>query len=51
MLASIKYGLDGVAYGWGVNDKRFRPLTLSVGEVVKGGAVLIELMGKQNAQS
>lgn len=42
MFASIKYGLDGVAMGWCVNDRRFRPITLDVGEVVKGGKVVIQ---------
>lgn len=43
MLSSIKAGLDAVADAWGVNDRRFRP-KLEVGDVVKGGVVVIEVM-------
>lgn len=41
-LSSIKYGLDGVADAWGVNDKIFRPITIDFGEPVKHGKVIIE---------
>lgn len=41
-LAAIKYGLDGVAERWGINDKLFRPITIDMGEPVKGGAVVIK---------
>ncbi len=43
MLASIKALLDGLCDSWGVNDKRFRPVTLDVGEPVKGGLVRVTI--------
>lgn len=33
--------LDGIADGWGVNDRRFRPVTLAWGDVVKNGRVVL----------
>lgn len=47
MMASLKGVLDGVADGLGVNDNRFR-FELEIGGVVKGGRVMIEVVGKRN---
>ena len=45
LLASIKSGLDGLADAWDVNDIRFRPITIDVGDVIKGaGEVGIEIL-------
>lgn len=44
MVSTWKSGRDGMADAWGVNDKRFR-MTLDVGEPVKGGKVVIKVMG------
>lgn len=41
MLASIKAAVDGVALAWKINDVRFRPITINIGEVVKRGKVTI----------
>lgn len=43
LLASIKLGLDGLAQGLNINDKLFRPITLDIGEPVKGGNILVVL--------
>lgn len=43
MLSSLKSFLDGLCQAWGINDKRFRPITIDVGEPVKNGKVLIRL--------
>jgi crossover junction endodeoxyribonuclease RusA len=40
MLSNLKAGLDGIADGLEVNDRRFRP-SLDWGENVKGGGVRI----------
>lgn len=42
MLASFKAGFDGIADALGVDDNRFIP-THRVGEVVKGGKVIVEI--------
>lgn len=42
LLAAMKYGLDGIANAWGVDDSRFE-LTLKRGEPVKGGKVVVEV--------
>lgn len=42
MLASIKYGLDGIALAWGVNDKDFKPITIDIGEPVAKGQITIK---------
>ena len=42
MLASTKSGLDGIADATGVDDSRWT-LSLTKGEPVKGGAVVIEV--------
>lgn len=42
MLAAMKSSLDGIADALGVDDNRFQ-LTMRRGEVVKGGAVVVDL--------
>jgi crossover junction endodeoxyribonuclease RusA len=42
-LASMKYGLDSVAQAWGINDKRFNPITIERGQPVKHGKVVISV--------
>ncbi|TZG25600.1 endodeoxyribonuclease RusA [Sphingomonas montanisoli] len=42
MLASFKHGRDGLALALGINDGRFRT-SFTVGDVVPGGAVLVEV--------
>lgn len=44
LLAACKHYLDGVALAMGIDDKRFRPITLDFGGVEKGGAVRIEVV-------
>lgn len=41
MLAAMKSALDGVAEALGVDDKRFRPITIDAGPVDKAGSVLV----------
>ena len=41
LLASMKAGLDGIAEAWGVNDTRFRPITIDFGDVCKNGKVIL----------
>lgn len=43
MLSAAKHLLDGVATALTVNDRRFSPITIKRGEVVKGGALLVEI--------
>lgn len=43
LLASIKHGIDGIATSLTINDKQFSPITIVRGEVVKGGAVQVEV--------
>lgn len=43
MLAAMKSALDGVAEALGIDDKRFRPITIDAGEVGKPGSVLVAL--------
>lgn len=43
-LAACKAYLDGVAEAWGVDDSRFRPITIDFGAKVKGGCVTIEVL-------
>lgn len=49
MLAAMKPALDGIAAALGVDDARFRPVTIDVGDVGKPGAVIlavgVELVG------
>lgn len=40
-LAASKGIIDGIADGWKINDKMFRPLTITYGEPVSGGCVKI----------
>lgn len=42
-LAAIKSGIDGLADAWGINDKRFYPITIDWGEVIKDGCVKISI--------
>lgn len=42
-LASIKYGLDGIANAWGVDDSCFQPITIDWGEKKKDGLVVIDV--------
>jgi crossover junction endodeoxyribonuclease RusA len=42
--ASIKAHLDGIADALGVNDNSFRPRTPIIGEPIKGGAVVVEIV-------
>lgn len=44
LLARFKAGRDGVADGLGVDDRNFMT-TISIGEVVKGGMVRVEIRG------
>lgn len=39
LLARSKHLIDGLALAWGVNDLRFRPITIDFGDIVKHGAV------------
>lgn len=41
MLASIKYGIDGMCEALGIDDNVLRPMTLDVGEKVKHGKIVI----------
>lgn len=43
MHSSLKNGLDGIATALTINDKRFSPITLKRGDVVKGGGVRVEV--------
>ncbi len=51
MLAAMKPALDGIAAALGVDDSRFRPVTIDVGDVGKPGAVIlavgVEMVGAQ----
>lgn len=44
-LAAFKSGRDGVADALGIDDNRF-VTTLRMGELVKGGAVLVRIQGE-----
>lgn len=44
LLACMKSGIDGVCDAWGINDVRFRPITIDIGDVVKGGEVHLSVM-------
>lgn len=46
LLARMKSGLDGVADALGINDRRFRPITVDVAEEI-GGFVLLRLFEKE----
>ena len=43
-LARAKNMLDGVAAAWGIDDVRFRPITVDMGAVVRGGSVLLRIV-------
>ncbi|MDO8251421.1 MAG: hypothetical protein Q7T78_17110 [Rhodoferax sp.] len=43
LLAASKHSIDGIATALTINDKMFSPITIVRGEVVKGGAVLVEV--------
>jgi crossover junction endodeoxyribonuclease RusA len=43
LLASCKAILDGLADGWNVNDKCFRPITIVFGPIVKHGKVVVRI--------
>lgn len=43
LLSRCKGLLDGLADAWGVNDVRFRPVTIDIGDVIKGGSVYIHV--------
>lgn len=45
-LAAIKNGLDGVCLAWGINDKRFRPITIDFSDPVKDGKIILTLPQK-----
>ena len=42
VIAAFKAGQDGLADAWGVDDSQFEITYAPLGEVVKGGAVIIE---------
>lgn len=42
-LAAAKNGIDGMCIALGINDKRLRPILLDVGDVHKGGKIVIEI--------
>lgn len=44
MLSAFKYGLDGIALAFGIDDSKFRPITLNVGEPVKNGKVVVRFI-------
>jgi crossover junction endodeoxyribonuclease RusA len=44
LLARIKSGIDGIADGLGVNDKRFR-IRYEIGSVIRGGEVRVIISG------
>lgn len=50
MLSSIKAGVDGICLAWQIDDVQLRPITLDVGEPVKGGKVIITI-GEENEPS
>lgn len=41
MLASVKYGLDGIAEAWGINDRVFNRILIELGKPIKNGMVCI----------
>lgn len=48
LIASMKASFDGIADALGIDDNRFVP-TFRMGEVEKGGAVLVEIGPKEAA--
>lgn len=43
LLAACKHAIDGIATALTINDKMFSPITIVRGDVVKGGAVFVEV--------
>lgn len=43
LLAASKHSIDGIATALTINDKAFSPITIVRGDVVKGGALLVEV--------
>lgn len=43
MLSAMKPALDGIAQALGVDDSRFRPITIDAGPVGKPGAVIVAI--------
>jgi crossover junction endodeoxyribonuclease RusA len=43
MLASLKSGLDGIALALGVDDQRFGTITMTRGEPVKHGKIVVAI--------
>jgi Holliday junction resolvase RusA-like endonuclease len=43
LLAASKHSIDGIATALTINDRQFSPITIVRGEVIKGGAVLVEV--------
>lgn len=43
LLSRMKSGLDGVCEVWGIDDVRFRPIQIDIGEPVKGGSVILTI--------
>lgn len=41
LLKALKHRLDGIALGLGINDRRFNPIMITRGPVVKGGRVTV----------
>ena len=40
-LSSLKHALDGIAQAWGLDDSRFRPITIDMKDPISGGKVVI----------
>lgn len=45
LIGRMKYGFDGIALAWGVNDERFR-VKYQRGAPVKPGAVIVEILNE-----
>lgn len=43
LLSAMKRQIDAIATALTINDKHFCPITLRRGDVVKGGAVIVEI--------
>ncbi len=43
LLSASKGMLDGLALAWGVDDVRFRPVTIDFGDIVKNGSTAVEI--------
>ena len=41
VLSAMKPTLDGIAEALGINDRRFNPITITRGQVIKGGCVKV----------